>query len=487
MSSNELRETGSTEKNEPLNLKQVQSPGVVETMETVEEPKKTLWEKVKTPGSVYQILISAVIAIAIGFAVNTTVEKVPVAAVDLCSIPGKVWLRALKMIVLPLIVVSLILAVQRLREMSRGGALLARWTIGYYLFTTLVAILHSTILVSLVWAKQFTEVDPETRAIDKDLQKDIDSRSVYKAHDIVVELFETLVPDNIVAAFANDILLGVLVVSIILGYMIRDPATSSILKVVREIEGLITVAITFLINMAPIGIFFLIMPNLFKLDIKEVGINLGLLIGAGLSGMAIQLFIIYPILYFAVMRQNPFAYWMKNSPAWVTAWGTASSAGTMPVTLKCLAARKVPDTIAKFAIPLGTLVNMDGTAIYLPITVTFLAATQGQVISAGQYVVVFLTATLASIGTTPIPSSSLVLIIMIANSISVEVTGMYGVITAIDWFMDRFRTMTNVTGDLYGGAIVAKITGIRDPIVDADGTIIDSSAQDENAKRNSQV
>ncbi|KAL2369810.1 hypothetical protein RJ035_002159 [Blastomyces gilchristii] len=468
MSSNELRETGSTEKNEPLNLKQVQSPGVVETMETVEEPKKTLWEKVKTPGSVYQILISAVIAIAIGFAVNTTVEKVPVAAVDLCSIPGKVWLRALKMIVLPLIVVSLILAVQRLREMSRGGALLARWTIGYYLFTTLVAILHSTILVSLVWAKQFTEVDPETRAIDKDLQKDIDSRSVYKAHDIVVELFETLVPDNIVAAFANDVLLGVLVVSIILGYMIRDPATSSILKVVREIEGLITVAITFLINMAPIGIFFLIMPNLFKLDIKEVGINLGLLIGAGLSGMAIQLFIIYPILYFAVMRQNPFAYWMKNSPAWVTAWGTASSA-------------------AKFAIPLGTLVNMDGTAIYLPITVTFLAATQGQVISAGQYVVVFLTATLASIGTTPIPSSSLVLIIMIANSISVEVTGMYGVITAIDWFMDRFRTMTNVTGDLYGGAIVAKITGIRDPIVDADGTIIDSSAQDENAKRNSQV
>ncbi|EER37007.1 excitatory amino acid transporter [Histoplasma capsulatum H143] len=473
MSSNDLREEAlSTEKTQPL--KHVQSPGVVETMERVEEPKKTLWENVKTPGSVYQILISAAIAIAIGFAVNTTVDKVPVAAVDLCGMPGRIWLRALKAIVLPLIVVSLILAVQRLREMSRGGALLARWTIGYYLFTTLVAILHSTILVALIWSKQFSEVDPDSRTVDTDLQKDIDSRSAYRAHDIVIELFDTLVPDNIVAAFANDVLLGVLVASIILGYMIKDPATSSILRVVREIEGLITVAITFLINMAPIGIFFLIMPNLFKLDIKEVGINLGLLIGAGLSGMAIQLVIVYPILYFAVIRGNPFTYWFRNSPAWITAWGTASSAGTMPVTLKCLQARGVPDTIAK-------------TAIYLPITVTFLAATQGQVITPGQYVVVFLTSTLASIGTTPIPSASLVLIIMIANSVNVQVTGMYGVITAIDWFMDRFRTMVNVTGDLYGAIIVTKITGIRDPIVDADGTIIETIDQDENGKRNSQV
>lgn len=268
------------------------------------------------------------------------------------------WLISL--LVLPLIVVSLILAVQRLREMARGGALLARWTIGYYLFTTLIAILHSTILVALVWSKQFTEVDPEARSVSKDLQKDIDARSVYQPHDIVVELFQTLVPDNIVEAFAEDILLGVLVISIILGYMIRDPATSSILRAVREVEGLISVAITFLINMAPIGIFFLIMPNLFKLDIKEVGINLGLLMGAGLSGMAIQLLIVYPVIYYAVMRKNPFPYWFQNSPAWVTAWGTASSAGTMPVTLKCLQSRGIPDTVAKFAIPLGTLVNMDG-------------------------------------------------------------------------------------------------------------------------------
>lgn len=76
---------------------------------------------------------------------------------------------------------------------------------------------------------------------------------------------------------------------------------------------------------------------------------------------------------------------------------------------------------------------------------------------------------------------------MIANSINVQVTGMYGVITAIDWFMDRFRTMVNVTGDLYGAAIVTKITGIRDPIVGADGTIIETIDEDENGKRNSQV
>ncbi|PGH16128.1 hypothetical protein AJ79_01895 [Helicocarpus griseus UAMH5409] len=479
-----MSKEGTAEGSPPL--KNVSSSGVAETVvHPAEEPKMTFWEKVKEPGSVYQILFAAIVAIGIGMAVNATVEEVPVAAIEITMIPGQLWLRALKAIVLPLIVVSLIMAIQRLREMSRGSSVLAGWTIGYYLTTTIIAILHSTILVALVWSKQFTVVDPSLRNVtDEDLQKDIKERSEYKAHTIVVELFETLVPDNIVAAFADDVLLGVLVMSIVLGYMIQDPATSSILRVVKEVEKLITVAITFLIHMAPIGVFFLIMPNLFKLDIKEVGTNLGLLIGAGLSGMAIQLLIVYPVIYAIVMRGNPFTYWFKNSPAWITAWGTASSAGTMPVTLKCLKARGIPDTVAKFAIPLGTLVNMDGTAIYLPITVTFLAATQGQTISAGQYVIVFLTAILASIGTTPIPSSSLVLIVMIANSVDVEVTtGMYGVITAIDWFMDRFRTATNVTGDLYGGAIVTRITGIKDPVGDS----YDDVNMDERRRGSSQV
>ena len=130
--------------------------------------------------------------------------------------------------------------------------------------------------------------------------------------------------------------------------------------------------------------------------------------------------------------------------------------------MKCAAERGVPNIVAKFTVPLGCLVNMDGTAIYFPIVVVFMAATQGYQLNAAEYVIVVLLSTLASIGVTPIPSASLVLVVMICDSIGLPVTGMYGVVVAIDWFVDRFRTATNVSGDIYAAGVIAKITGIID-------------------------
>jgi Na+/H+-dicarboxylate symporter len=105
---------------------------------------------------------------------------------------------------------------------------------------------------------------------------------------------------------------------------------------------------------------------------------------------------------------------------------------------------------------------MCSTAIYFPCVVVFMAATQGITLNAGQYVIVVLLSTLASIGTTPIPSSSLVLSVMICNAVNVPVTGMYAVVVAIDWFLDRFRTAVNVSGDLYATGIITKLTKIED-------------------------
>lgn len=104
----------------------------------------------------------------------------------------------------------------------------------------------------------------------------------------------------------------------------------------------------------------------------------------------------------------------------------------------------------------------DGTAIYFPIVVVFLAVTQGMTLNAGDYTIIVLLAVLSSIATTPIPSSSLVLTIMIAGSVGIPITGMYAVVVAIDWFIDRFRTATNVSGDLFAAKIMATVTGITD-------------------------
>ena len=329
------------------------------------------------PGSALQIVLAAVLAIAIGMAVTSTTSDIPEAAPVILEIPGSLWLRALratgmlsicdkqhvdkltKSKVLPLIITAIILAVQTLKDMAKNGAKLARWTVGYYVLTTIVAIVHSMIMVDLVWRKLMQEAGADSLRVDEDDADTIEEREDTAPHDIVVQVAESFIPSNIVAALAEDSLLAVLVSAVVVGCLIRGP-DSSLLRAVKEIERITMIIITFLIKLAPIGVFFLILANLLTLDISQIGRNLGVLIGASVCGMFVQLFIMLPILFFAFTRMNPYSYWLKNSPAWITAWGSASSAATLPVTLRCVRARGVPDTVAKFTVPLGALINMDG-------------------------------------------------------------------------------------------------------------------------------
>ena len=261
-------------------------------------------------------------------------------------------------IVLPLIITAIIIAVQNLKAMAKDGAKLARWIISYYVLTTMLAIVHSMIMVDLVWRGLMQEADAESLVVSEDDAETVAEREDTAPHDIVVSVAESFIPNNIVAALAEDSLLAVLVTAIIIGCLLKPEG--SIMRAVREIEKITMIIITFLIKLAPIGVFFLILSNLMTLDISTIGQNLGVLIGASVCGMFIQLFIFLPAIFFGFTRMNPYAYWLKNSPAWITAWGSASSAATLPVTLRCVRARGVPDNIAKFTVPLGALINMDG-------------------------------------------------------------------------------------------------------------------------------
>jgi Na+/H+-dicarboxylate symporter len=431
-----------------------------------EEVKRTWYQSlvasVKEPGSATQIIIAAILAIAIGMPVVSTVEEVPQAAIDIISIPGGLWLRALKCIVLPLIVTAMIIAIQRLKELAGDSRKLATWTIGYYVLTTILAIAISITLTALVWAPRFTQADEESLEVTESDQETIDETPVYTISESVVNLFNSFISDNFVGSLAEAELLAVLVAAVVIGSLLKPGA--SLMKAVYEIEEIVMKVVTFLIQAAPYGVFSLILSNLFKLDLETMGQNLGFLIAGALVNMFIHIWVVLPILFFALTRMNPYTYWLKCSAAWITAWGSASSAGTLPVTLKVVTERGVPTVISKFATPLGCLINMDGTAIYFPVAVTFLARTQGIDITPVQYIIVLCLSTLASIGTTPIPSASLVLIVMIAQSINVPLTGMFAVIVAIDWFLDRFRTALNVTGDCFAVKIIEIQTGIKDDV-----------------------
>ena len=328
------------------------------------EPKKlTFWETCKEPGSALQIIACALLAVAIAlpiaFKVDPSNSRLQ-AASTILNIPGRLWLRGLTAVVMPLIATAMILAMQRLKEMTGGGNKLAKWSVAYYVSTSIIAIVHATILISLVWRPLYTVVSDSDLAFksEKD-EAQAAERSEKDVPDVVVDIFDSFIPSNIFQALANNQLLAILVTAVVVGYLLKPKGP--LMKAVEEVDALITKVIVFLIKLAPIGVFFLILSNLMTLDIASIGQNLGLLIGSSLVSMFVHLVIILPLLFFAFCRQNPFTYWVKCSPAWITAWGTASSAAPLPVTMRCVRARGWPETVIKFCVPLGCLVNMDGT------------------------------------------------------------------------------------------------------------------------------
>lgn len=201
-----------------------------------------------------------------------------------------------------MIVTAMIMAIQRLRNMTQGdgkAGKLARWTIGYYVLTTIIAVAHSCLLVGLVWSKLMQQVSGDQLQVAEDDQEMVDERREVAIHEVVVDMFYSLVPQNVVNALATDSLLSVLITAIVIGYVIKPGG--ALMRAVEEVEMIVMKIITVLIKLAPIGVFFLIMPNLFRLDIAEIGMNLGILIGGTLCGMVLHLFIIIPIIYIAIM------------------------------------------------------------------------------------------------------------------------------------------------------------------------------------------
>jgi Na+/H+-dicarboxylate symporter len=220
---------------------------------------------------------------------------------------------------------------------------------------------------------------------------------------------------------------------------------------------------------------FDIIPSVavFSLIIKAVGgqsdlagmfENVGYLVVATILAMVLQFFIVYVGFFAFFTRSNPFTYLKFIVPAQTMAFACASSAATIPVTLKSVKSTgRVPDAIARFVVPLGATVNMDGGAIYFPCACIWLAIMNGIDPDVGSYFLLVIISTIGSAGTAPVPSASLVLIITAYNTVF-NTTGTpdgFSYILAIDWFMDRLRTTLNVTGDAVVAGMVASLTDME--------------------------
>ena len=268
-----------------------------------------------------------------------------------------------------------------------------------------------------------------------------------------------MIPSNIIAAAANMNVLALIVFALVFGGAVTMLGERG--KIVVDFFNAVNDAIMKMVHLviwfAPVGIFGLVAFNIAKKGGGEAFASevakLGKYVATVSIGLVLQFLFLCLILWF-LGRKGPLRFLLGSAQALLTALTTGSSSATLPLTIECTEENNgVSGRVAGFVLPLGATVNMNGTALYEAVAAVFIAQSIGMPLTLGALVVIVLTATLAAIGAAGIPEAGLVTMVIVLTAVGLPITGI-GLILAIDWFLDRLRTVNNVYGDMVGAAIV---------------------------------
>jgi len=397
-----------------------------------------------------RIFIGLVLAIFCGIVFNAHF------AIKIYSFLGKLFLNALKMLIVPLILSSITSAILNLPS-TKGLGKLGIQTIVYYLISSLLAVVTGLILVSIIepgllnGAPVGNLLGIDT-AIPQDLK--LNSGNVSDMKDI----FLRMIPPNIVSAAAKGQMLGLIFFAILFSISAQTIGKSH-KKVLSELAEAIfkaTMKMTeYVMYFAPIGVFALVAKVVAQTGLSSIKPLLSFFITVVLA-LGIHLFVTLPIIL-KIFKTSPMNHIKNMLPALLTAFSTASSSATLPITLECIETKsKVPNRISAFVLPLGATVNMDGTALYECVAAIFIAQAMGIKISFFKALIVLITALVTSIGVAGIPAASLVAIAVILNVIGLPVEAI-GPILAVDRILDMMRTSVNVFSDSCGAVVLWKI------------------------------
>lgn len=409
--------------------------------------------------------------------------------------PGELLMNMLKLLILPLIVASLVSGLTSLD--TRASGKLGLRAVVYYLTTTLAAVILGIILV--------VSIRPGSRG-DRPVQgKDL-GREVEPA-DTFLDLIRQMFPDNIVeASFQKTLtelvppddeeeeetnitttvssiinittpageeskpelipvlkdvkginMLGLVVFSIAMGIAINHLGQKG--RPLKDLFDCLADVTLVLVNVviwySPVGVLFLVTEEVVSMeDPEQTFEQLSFYFITVMTGLFVHGFVTLPALYFVICRRNPYRFMYGVLQALVTALGTSSSSATLPVTMRNLEENNgVDPRVTGFVAPVGATINMDGTALYEAVAVIFIGQVEGFDLDIGKVVTVCLTATAAAIGAAGVPQAGLVTMVIVLTAVGFPADRV-GLILAIDWLLDRFRTAVNVLGDAYGAGIV---------------------------------
>uniref|UniRef100_A0A8C6KM32 Amino acid transporter n=1 Tax=Nothobranchius furzeri TaxID=105023 RepID=A0A8C6KM32_NOTFU len=401
------------------------------------------------------------------------------AALTMVSFPGDILMRMLKMLILPLIISSLITGLAGLDARSSGR--MGSRAMVYYMSTTVIAAILGVILVLGIHPGnpklrgRTTSTGPKNQEVS--------------SLDAFLDLIRNLFPENLMQACFQQVqtvlkqvpvaasnqsepllvnrkkleykwgmnVLGLIGFFITFGICLgrmgeRGRIMCDFFNILNEI---IMTMVSMIMWYSPVGIASLIAGKIAAIgDLEVVARQLGMYMVTVIVGLVIHGGLILPAIFFAITRKSPIIFYSGIFQAWITALGTASSAGTLPVTFRCLEENlKIDKRVTRFVLPIGATINMDGTALYEAVAAIFIAQMNDIALDAGQIITVSMTATLASVGAASIPSAGLVTMLLILTAVGLP-TQDISLLIAVDWLLDRMRTSINVVGDSFGAGIV---------------------------------
>ncbi|MDO5101786.1 MAG: dicarboxylate/amino acid:cation symporter [Lautropia sp.] len=396
-----------------------------------------------------QIFIALAVGLVLGMGLNLAGQGDVVMHIKPL---GDLFIRGIKMLIVPLIFVSLVTGVASLKDLSTMGRLSMK-TLLIYLATTAVAI-----SIGLVLAILFRPGD----GIDLAAAKAVEP----KAAPTMVELLLGLVPTNPVEAFATANVLQIIVFAILFGaaIVLCGEKAAPVKRFFDSLAEVMYKLTAIVISFAPYGVFALMtwVAGSYGMDVLA---PLAKVIVLAYVGSLLHALLVYGGLIRFVSKLNPVRYFQGSIEPVMVAFTSTSSSGTLPVTM--MSAEKnlgVSRGVSSFVLPLGATINMDGTALYQGVCVMFIAQAYGVDLSTGQYLTIVMTATLASIGTAGVPGAGLIMLSLVLASVGLPLEGV-AIIAGIDRILDMARTALNVAGDCAVSVVVAKSEGELDQAV----------------------